>query len=188
MAIWKSTLSCRQSRPKNVRLRLSDQQVLRNRGGKQQQRGSRRPGRKRKRFHVCGVGARPDGTGSGFAWVCLDTTESHVEWKANLTKEQAEYRAIIAVLGIAGLDWHEDNRVEIHTDSYIVAQQLRSDDPKLDKDVEGLFQGKTEDFTIEKELIIQAQWIPTDDNLATELLERLGRLNDTKTQPRGKSQ
>jgi hypothetical protein len=70
---------------------------------KQEQRGNSRPGRKRKSFHVCGIGAEPDGTGSGFAWFCVETRESHVKWSDGLTKEQSESRAIIAALRIAGI-------------------------------------------------------------------------------------
>jgi len=32
----------------------------------------------RKLFHIDGAGARPDGTGSGFAWVRLDRDEERV--------------------------------------------------------------------------------------------------------------
>jgi hypothetical protein len=47
---------------------------------------------------VDGAGSRPDGTGSGFAWICTTTKEKRIEHVPGLTNNQAEYRAFIAAL------------------------------------------------------------------------------------------
>jgi hypothetical protein len=149
--------------------------------GKQEQRRSRWTERKRKTFHICGVGAGPDGTGSGFAWVCVTTAESHVEWRAGLTKEQAEYRSIIAAMRIASLDWDGRCSVVILTDSYSVAHQLCVPFPQLNEAVERLFR-KTQDVLIDKEIRLEAKSIPRDENLAAKLLERWVKSGDRKEQ------
>ena len=50
------------------------------------------------RIYTDGAGCRPDGKGSGFAWIRLDSNEKQVVREDGLTNNQAEYRAILAAL------------------------------------------------------------------------------------------
>ena len=43
------------------------------------------------RIYTDGAGKRPDGNGSGFAWVREDTRERHVERIPGLSNNEAEY-------------------------------------------------------------------------------------------------
>lgn len=43
------------------------------------------------RIHVDGAGARPDGKGSGFAWIEEGTGKRHVCRQDGLTNNEAEY-------------------------------------------------------------------------------------------------
>jgi hypothetical protein len=47
-------------------------------------------------IHCDGAGSRPDGKGSGFAWIRPHTGERYVERVDGLTNNQAEYRALIS--------------------------------------------------------------------------------------------
>ena len=50
------------------------------------------------RIFTDGSGQRPDGTGSGYAWLRKDTGEKKIVRKNGLTNNQAEYWAIISAL------------------------------------------------------------------------------------------
>jgi len=49
-------------------------------------------------IHCDGAGSRPDGKGSGFAWLQPRTGERHIEHVDGLTNNQAEYFALISAL------------------------------------------------------------------------------------------
>lgn len=49
-------------------------------------------------IYVDGAGCRPDGRGSGFAWIQPSSGEQHIEQIDGLTNNQAEYRALISAL------------------------------------------------------------------------------------------
>ncbi len=67
-----------------------------------------------------GAGSRPDGKGSGFAWVREDTGEKHVERVDGLTNNQAEYRAILSAVRALP----SGSKVEVLSDSSLAVNQL----------------------------------------------------------------
>src|ERR1039458_6284472 len=71
-------------------------------------------------FHIDGAGARPDGTGSGFAWARIGTEKQSIKRVEGLTNNEAEYRALLAVLKYLA----EGSRARIFTDSQLVCQQF----------------------------------------------------------------
>lgn len=118
-------------------------------------------------FHVDGAGMRPDGTGSGFAWVRIGTDEQRVCRADGLTNNAAEYRALISVLKHLA----PGNRARIFTDSQLVCEQFNHrwsvNDPKLIR-----LLNRAEDLIEEKELEVQVRWIRREENIAGKLLER----------------
>src|ERR1039458_1107601 len=70
-----------------------------------------------------GAGCRPDGDGSGFAWLCPDTGQRHVERVKGLTNNQAEYRAFLAALQ----NVPQSSTVEMFSDSQLVCSQFAGD-------------------------------------------------------------
>lgn len=126
-----------------------------------------------KTFHIDGAGMRPDGTGSGFAWVQIGTEEQRIYRVDGLTNHAAEYRALISVLKHLA----RCNRARIFTDSQLVCEQFNGrwsiNDPKLIRLLD-----RVEDLIEEKELEIDVKWIPRNENVAGKLLERNGGLHD----------
>ena len=120
-----------------------------------------------KEFHIDGAGPRPDGTGSGFAWVRLDREEQRVTWVDQLTSNQAEYKALISVLKYLACD----SNTRIYTDSQLVCEQFNDRWAVHDPDLHDLLQ-KARDIIEEKDLEIQVRWIPRQQNLAGKLLDR----------------
>ncbi len=120
-----------------------------------------------KEFHIDGSGARPDGTGSGFAWVRIGTEEQRIYRVDGLTNNMAEYRALISVLKHLA----KGNRARIFTDSQLVCQQFNHrwsiNDPKLIRLLD-----RAEDLIEESELEIEVQWIRREENVAGKLLEK----------------
>jgi ribonuclease HI len=112
-------------------------------------------------FHVCGAGARPDGTCSGFAWVMLRTGKKETQWVDGLTKEEAEYLGLIAVLEYVG----EGKRVMIWMDSPIVSGQFNYPVPVKDKRLDVLL-SKARRLEEEKWLRVETQPIRRKGNLA----------------------
>jgi ribonuclease HI len=109
---------------------------------------------------------RPDGTGSGFAWVRLDRDEQRIYREDGLTNNMAEWRAVIAVLRYV----RPGSQVLIMTDSQLVAEQFAyrwAAAPKL-ADLRTLAQVLMD----EKDLQVTLRWIPREQNLAGKLLER----------------
>jgi ribonuclease HI len=130
-----------------------------------------------KRFHIDGAGSRPDGTGSGFAWVRLDRDEERVRWMDGLTNNQAEYRGLIAVLKYL----LPSSSAWIHTDSQLVCEQFNDRWAVHDPDLRVLLQ-KARDLIESKELSVQVRWIPREENLAGKLLDRTpSRCRNEKT-------
>jgi|ERR1019366_3905761 ribonuclease HI len=121
-------------------------------------------------FHVDGAGARPDGTGSGFAWVRIGTEKQRVKRVDGLTNNEAEYRALLAVLKYLA----EGSRARIFTDSQLVCEQFNGrwavNDPKL---IDLL--SRARDLIENKSLHVEVAWIPRGQNEAGKLLERKGR-------------
>jgi ribonuclease HI len=121
---------------------------------------------KMKQFHIDGSGSRPDGTGSGFAWVRIGTEEQRVYRVDGLTNNQAEYRALLSVLK----HLNYGNEARIFTDSQLVCQQFNRrwsiNDPKLIRLLD-----RAEELIEDKQLEIDVQWIPREQNVAGKLLE-----------------
>src|SRR5580704_8558004 len=75
------------------------------------------------RIYTDGAGCRPDGKGSGFAWLREDTRQKQLKREDNLTNNQAEYRAIL--LALESLE--TGAKAEILTDSENTCFQLRGE-------------------------------------------------------------
>jgi ribonuclease HI len=117
------------------------------------------------RIFTDGAGKRPDGNGSGFAWVCEDTRETHVERIPGLSNNEAEYRGVISAIK----PLLKGSRVEVLSDSLLVVSQLRGEyrirDPKLEK-----LATEVKTIADQKQLELKVTWIPRRENLAGKLL------------------
>jgi ribonuclease HI len=121
-------------------------------------------------FHIDGAGARPDGAGSGFAWVRLGTDRQYVRWVDGLTNNAAEYRGLISVLEYLA----EGSRARIYTDSQVVCQQFNGKWAVNDQKLISLLSVARE-LIEEKCLHVDVKWLPREQNLAGKLLERKGQ-------------
>jgi ribonuclease HI len=112
-----------------------------------------------------GAGQRPDGNGSGFAWLREDTREHHVERVPCLTNNEAEYRGVISALKTL----QRRSQVEVLSDSLLVVSQLRGEyrlrNPRLEK-----FATEVKTIAEQKQLSLKVTWIPRNQNLAGKLL------------------
>jgi hypothetical protein len=119
-----------------------------------------------KTFHVYGEGCGPNGIGSGFAWIKVDTGKTQVEWLNGLTKEQAEYRGLIAVFENVG----DGIRVRIWMDLPVVCDQftypLLINDPLINA-----LLSKACDLEQEKDLHVETRSIQLARNLAARLFD-----------------
>jgi ribonuclease HI len=118
------------------------------------------------KFYIDGSGCRPDGSGSGFAWVS-STGQSRVEHKDGLTNNQAEYRALILLL----THLPKNRNALIHTDSQLLCFQFsgkyRVYDPSLLE-----LREQVRNIIKRKRLPIELHWIPRHQNLADKLLSK----------------
>jgi len=112
-----------------------------------------------------GAGSRPDGKGSGFAWIIPETREQHIERVDGLTNNQAEYRALISALTAIP----HGSVARVFTDSQLVWSQVagnyRAHDPALS---DLLDQVRT--LIKDRHLKIDLQWVPRSKNVAGKLL------------------
>src|SRR5438874_13240585 len=67
-----------------------------------------------------GAGCRPDGKGSGYAWLRQDTGQQHVERMDGLTNNQAEYRAFVSALERL----QDGSKVDLFCDSLLLHSQF----------------------------------------------------------------
>lgn len=122
---------------------------------------------KAKTFYIDGSGQGPDGKGSGWGWVYVDKDKKHIEPIDGLTSNEAEYEALIGVLGYVG----RGSSVLILTDSALVSNQFngkfRVKEPRLKQ---LLNEAKT--LIEDRELDVEVRWIPREGNLAGKLLDR----------------
>jgi ribonuclease HI len=112
-----------------------------------------------------GAGCRPSGDGSGYAWLCPDTGQRHVERIKGLTNNQAEYKGFIAALQHAP----DDSAVEMFSDSQLICAQFAGDyrvkDPALQELVSEVLS-----LILNKRLKVNLQWVPRNRNRAGKLL------------------
>ena len=117
------------------------------------------------RIFTDGAGKRPDGKGSGFAWLREDTGEQHVQRADGLSNNVAEYQAVISVIKTQPAG----SQIELLTDSLLVVSQLRGEyrilDPKLAK-----LANEVKTIAERKGLILKLTWIPRNENRAGGLL------------------
>ena len=117
------------------------------------------------RIYCDGAGMRPDGKGSGFAWLRKDTREKHVERADGLTNNQAEYHAVLSALESVP----SGSAVQIVTDSELVTFQVsgayKADDPKMAE-----LLNKVQRVIERKRLGVSVIWKPRTQNLAGKLL------------------
>ncbi len=118
-------------------------------------------------FYTDGSGARPDGEGSAIAWFREDTGEEHFEAVEGLTNNQAEYRAIIAVLESVP----SGSTLKILSDSQLVIFQITGKYRVCDPDL-GDLRNRVNGAVIARNLGVEFQWIPRSQNRADKLLEK----------------
>src|SRR6266849_8308554 len=112
-----------------------------------------------------GAGCRPDGDGSGFAWLCPDTGQRHVERMKGLTNNQAEYRAFLAALQ----NVPAGSTVEMFSDSQLICSQFTGNYRVKDYALQELL-SEILALILHKQLKVKLQWVPRSRNLAGKLL------------------
>ena len=117
------------------------------------------------RIFADGSGCRPDGKGSGFAWVREDTGERKITRKDSLTNNQAEYHAILSALESLG----PGVKAEILTDSENTCFQLKGERRVRDPHLAAL-NDQINDLKTKKLLNVTFTWIPRRDNKAGKLI------------------
>jgi ribonuclease HI len=117
------------------------------------------------RIYCDGAGSRPDGKGSGYAWLQEDSESRYVHRQDGLTNNEAEYLALHAALD--ALPAH--SCAEVMTDSLLICTQFegrcRVFDPKLARRL-----AEVQELIAKKQLTIKLTWIPRQQNLAHNLL------------------
>lgn len=117
------------------------------------------------RIYCDGAGARPDGTGSAYAWFREDSGKKKICRVDGLTSNQAEYEAVLAALKCL----RDDSVVLILTDSQLVVSQLRGECRTNDQELLHL-QSKIRDTINAYGLNVKFQWIPRTKNKAGKLI------------------
>jgi len=117
------------------------------------------------RIYTDGSGSRPDGKGSGFAWLCPDTHEMKIVREDGLTNNQAEYRAILAAVEALPTG----AKRQILTDSENTCFQLKGKRRVLDPHLADL-NARIGALITKHRLTIEFTWIPRGENLAGKLL------------------
>jgi ribonuclease HI len=112
-----------------------------------------------------GAGCRPNGDGSGFAWLCRDTGQKYVERMKGLTNNQAEYKAFLAALQSVP----DGCAVEMFSDSQLICSQFAGTWRTKDSDLQILL-ALAHELIRDKHLTVQLQWIPRSRNLAGKLI------------------
>jgi ribonuclease HI len=112
-----------------------------------------------------GAGCRPDGDGSGVAWLCPETGQRHVERVKGLTNNQAEYRAFLAALQSIP----EGSTVEMFSDSELICSQFAGKYRVKDHALHELL-SEVLALIMNKQLKVKLQWVPRSRNLAGKLL------------------
>jgi len=116
-------------------------------------------------IYTDGSGARPDGKGSGFAWLRADTGQKKISREDGLTNNQAEYRAILSALEFLPKESH----AEIRSDSENTCCQLNGQRRVLDPNLAAVYDA-IYDLIEGKQLVVRFVWIPRRQNLAGKLI------------------
>ena len=124
-------------------------------------------------IHIDGSGARPDGKGSGFAWIQPGCGKSEVIQKDKLTNNQAEYNALLAALRALPLR----SAAVVFTDSQIVCEQFNGRYQVRDSVLRDLL-AEVQSLIKRNALSVSVKWIPRGANLADGLLKRAGNHKD----------
>ena len=129
-----------------------------------------------KKFFIDGAGQKPDGSGGGFCWVRQGTGTQRIKWQDQLTNNQAEYSALIAVVKYVRPGSH----LEVSSDSMLVVQQFNGawavNDPELAK-----LLSEVRDVIDDKDLKVELRWVPRLRNLAGKLLEKRQKMQAEHT-------
>jgi ribonuclease HI len=117
------------------------------------------------RIFTDGSGCRPDGKGSGFAWLREDNRTKKIIPEDGLTNNQAEYKAILSALE----SLEQGVRAEILTDSENTCFQLKGErrtrDPRL-----ATLNETIQTLIATSHLDVIFTWIPRRDNQAGRLI------------------
>ena len=117
------------------------------------------------RIFTDGSGSRPNGKGSGFAWLRQDKSAKKIFREDGLTNNQAEYRAILSALE----SLPKGTNAEILTDSENTCCQLNGQRRVLNPKLAEIYQ-QIQDLIEKNRLTVSFAWIPRRDNLAGKLI------------------
>ena len=117
------------------------------------------------RIFTDGAGCRPDGKGSGFAWLREDTGEKKVTREDGLTNNQAEYRAILSAVESLSAG----AKAETLTDSENTCFQLRGERRVRDPHLAELHD-QIQALITKNRLTVKFTWIPRRENRAGKLI------------------
>ncbi len=117
------------------------------------------------RMFFDGAGCRPDGEGSGYAWVCPDSNERLVKRVAGLTNNQAEYRGFLSALEYPP----EGAIVDMCSDSQLICSQFSGAYRVKDEALQILL-SEVRAVISRKRLQLTLRWVPRNQNLAGKLL------------------
>lgn len=117
------------------------------------------------RMFFDGAGCRPNGEGSGFAWICPETGHRQIERVRGLTNNQAEYRAFLAALRHVP----DGSSVEMFSDSQLICSQFDGQYRVKDYALQELL-SEVLALILNKRLKVTLQWVPRNLNLAGKLL------------------
>ncbi len=112
-----------------------------------------------------GAGCRPNGEGSGFAWLCPDTGRKDIVRMRGLTNNQAEYKAFHAALQ----NIPDSSVVQMFSDSQLICSQFSGDWRTKDSDLQ-LLLSQAHELIRDKKLTVQLRWVPRSQNLAGKLI------------------
>jgi ribonuclease HI len=115
-----------------------------------------------------GAGARPDGSGAGFAWLRVDTGQQRVERAPqgeSWTNNEAEYRGLLSAVESLS----PGSRAEIFTDSELVAYQFAGRYKVRDWRLGQLLE-QARKVIAKRRLAVEVRWIPRGKNQAGKLI------------------
>jgi ribonuclease HI len=114
---------------------------------------------------IDGAGMRPNGTGSGYAWVNSTTGQQLVRRVDGLTNNVAEYRGLLSALRHCQVN----SRATVYSDSQLVVSQFGESWAVRDATLSELLE-KARNIIRERRLSVTLTWIPRSQNIAGKLL------------------